>query len=159
MIEVTLEHYECGMAAQVGIARQLAAIRDGKRNAHGMTGLGWDEHVEGAAGELAAAKALGIYWDGSVDTYKRPDVGPYQVRTRPRHDFDLIVRNGDADDEYFLLVTGQMPHYRVHGVILARDAKRPEWLKSYNNRTPAYFVPQENLLPLRPPQKSIQAVA
>jgi len=148
MIEVTLAPYECMLAAQVGIGRQLSAINKGLRMAFGLNGPGWNEHIEGAAGEMATAKALNVFWDGSVDTFKRPDVGQLQIRTRTRHDWDLIVRKGDADDECFLLVTGTMPNFRVHGFLLGRDAKQETWLQSYAGRTPAYFVPKEHLLPL-----------
>lgn len=145
---ITLEWFEAQLAASVGVARQLSALRQGLGNRFGYRGAGWDIHVEGAGGEMAAAKALGLYWSGSVDTFKLPDVGTLQIRTRSRDNYDLIVRPGDADDEAFLLVTGSMPSYLVHGWMLGADAKREEWLKTYAARTPAYFVPQSALHPL-----------
>jgi len=146
MQTVTLLWHEYAMASEVGRLRCLASIRQGLKHKYGMATAGWTESIEGACGELAVAKLLNIYWDGSVNTFKAPDVGTLQVRTRSRHDYDLIVRPEDSGDEKFVLVTGVAPEYVVRGWMLGKDAKRPEFLKTYGNRHPAYFVPQDKLL-------------
>jgi hypothetical protein len=103
-------------------------------------------HFEGACGEMAFAKATNRYWSGSVDTFRLADIGTaIQVRTRSNHSWDLLVRPSDADDDLFVLVTGWAPDYQVHGWIAGAAAKRPEWLKEYGGRPPAYFVPKDKL--------------
>jgi hypothetical protein len=121
---VTLTWHEAAMASHVGWMRQLAAIKAGKHDCHGYDGEGWSEHIEGACGELAVAKILGRYWDGSVNTWKADDLPGLQIRTRSRHDYDLIVRPGDDDQAAWVLVTGRCPEYRVRGWITGAEAKR-----------------------------------
>ena len=148
MRSVTLEWYEYAMASDVGRMRSLASIRQGLKHKYGMVTAGWTEGIEGACGELAVAKVLGIYWDGSVNTFKSPDVGDLQVRTRSKDHYDLIVRPEDSSSEIFVLVTGTCPSYAVHGWIRGADAKQREFLKDYGNRPPAYFVPKNRLRPI-----------
>jgi hypothetical protein len=62
----------------------------------------------------------------------------------------LIVRGRDPDDQQVVLVTGDRESYTVHGWILARDAKRPEWLTAMGTGRPAaYFVPLDRLHDIR----------
>ena len=143
--EVTLSWYEAAMGSSIGSLRQLSAVKAGKQDCHGYDGEGWSEHIEGACGEIAVAKLLGIFWDGSVNTWKANDLPGLGVRTRSRHDYDLIVRPSDDDHASWVLVTGRCPHYRVHGWITGVDAKRPEFLKNYGGRPAAYFVPASEL--------------
>lgn len=147
-IRVQLSWFELAMASEVGRLRRLASIKRGHQHRHGASGAGWTECIEGACGEMAFSKAMNWYWDGSVNTYKRQDVGGCQVRTLSQDWYDLIVREDDADDEPFVLVTGIAPNYLVHGWILGRDARTQEWFRSPNDRPPAWFVPQAALRPM-----------
>jgi hypothetical protein len=149
VIVVTLDWFEVEMAAIVGVRRNLEGLRRGwlphRRLGHADL-PGWQGHVEGAAGELAVAKLLNRYWSGSINTFKSGgDVGAVQVRTRSRHDYQLIVRDEDRDADWFVLVTGQAPTFHVHGFIRGGDAKRPEWRHDHGGHAPAYFIPQPAL--------------
>ena len=105
VMEVTLTKSEASMASHVGWMRHLVSVLKGLEDKNGCDGK-WDRHIEGACGELAVAKALGIYWDGSVNTFHSAgDVGNIEVRTRSRHDYDLIVRPSDHLERRFVLVT------------------------------------------------------
>lgn len=149
MIEVTLEDYEVLQGATVGQLRNISAMR--RKYASRIPGQEWQAHIEGACGEVAVAKALGKYWGGSINTFKDGgDIAStgWEVRTRSDHKHDLIVRDDDPNERIFILVTGQSPSFRIHGWILARDAKREEWLKNYGGFGPAYFVPKEHLRPM-----------
>jgi hypothetical protein len=115
------------------------------------TAEAWFFNVVGAQGEMAAAKALGIYWPASVNAGKEePDFGDnWQVRTLASHHYDLIVRDNDRDDHRYLLVTGDGPEFVVHGWILGVDAKNPEWRRDRGDRNaPAFWVPQTELIPV-----------
>lgn len=148
-MDVKLEWYEYAMASEVGRMMQLSSVRQGLPDAYGYSGAGWSEHIEGACGELVVAKALNIYWAGGINIFKLPDVdNNIQVRTRSKHFYDLIVRQNDSDDDLFVHVTGTCPNYKIHGYMQGRDAKREQWLFDHGNRPPAYFVPQEELVPI-----------
>lgn len=155
MSEVTLTWHELEVAAMTGCARQIQAARQGmqEKGRRGRAGAeqNWSEHILGACGEMAFAKARNIYFDHSVDSFKRPDVGAAQVRTRSRPDYELIVQPDANDDDWYVLVLPvRLPcTFRIVGCIKARDAKREEWLKTHGGFQPAYFVPHSALRPLQ----------
>ncbi|NBW09696.1 MAG: hypothetical protein EBR82_16900 [Caulobacteraceae bacterium] len=142
---IELAWYEVHMATSVANLRQIMALRDGRQDAHGFAGDPWRVHMEGACGEMALAKFLGVYWSGSVDAFRLPDVGSLQVRTRSSHEYDLIVRHADSDESRYVLITGQAPRYVIHGWMLGKDAKQSHYYKTYGDRPGAFFVPQSDL--------------
>lgn len=150
MGEVWLTPSEAHYAAMIGVARHIEALRANRPDRYGADEHdGWSLHIEGAAGELAAAKYLGVYWSAPVNTYSTGgDVGDLQVRTRSRHDYDLIIREKDRDEDRFILVTGKTPHFRLRGWLTGAEAKTPQYLKEYGGRSPAWFVPASALHPI-----------
>lgn len=144
-----LTQIEAFIASQVGSMRNTKSLAQGNQDAFGLSADkdGWGLHIEGAAGEMAAAKALNIYWAGTINTFKKGgDLGArIQIRTRSRRDYELLVRPADRDEDIFVLVTGKSPHFEVHGWITGRDAKQADYLKTHGGRDPAYFVPHRAL--------------
>lgn len=142
----------------VGAVRHFEAEKDNRKpkrsldtNRHSPLGI----HIEGACGEIAAAKALGRYFSGSYNTFKAADLGEkLQVRTRSSHDYELIVRNDDNPDHAFVLVTGTAPTYCVRGWAYARDVMRQEYMANHGGINPAYFVPAKALKPVRKGNKA-----
>lgn len=152
---ITLSKRELSIAAQVGCARHIAAMFDRRPDAHGLSKAdGWGLHVEGAAGEVAAAKALDHYWAPSVNSFKAEgDIGAsIQVRTRSRHSYELIIRRDDRDDDTYVLVTGTAPRFHVRGSILGRHGKQDKWWQAHGDRPPAWFVPASALTPIEQQQ-------
>jgi len=148
-MKVLLTKQEVFMAAMCGVMRNFGSMFRGLKANHGYSGDYWGIHIEGAAGEFAAAKALGVFWSPTVNSYKSADIAPnIQVRTRSKSDYDLIIREDDNPDHAYVLVVGQSPEFEVIGWIWGRDGKRPEWIKTYGGRPPAWFVPQDKLRPL-----------
>lgn len=142
---IKLSLAEMQIAAQVGVQRQVQNLKTGACPAYGAGNKNdWQLHIEGALGEMALAKHLGVYWDGKGQM-RAPDVGECDVRTRSRHSYDLIVHDRDPDDRYIYLLTGGNGQYRFHGGIYARDAKHECYWKDPAGGRPAYFVPQAAL--------------
>lgn len=149
-LTVELEWFEVSRAALVGVARNVEAYRKGCVSKM-QIGEEWNAHILGALGEAAFAKATNRYWSGSVNTFKAADVGDnIQIRTRSRHSYDLIVRDGDRDDDVYVLVTGGPSEFEVHGWIRCGDAKRDEFRANYGMHGEAFFVPKERLMPMDP---------
>lgn len=146
---IELSNEEFVYAAQIGRLRQEEALKKGLPEKYGFDGVaGLSIHVEGAAGELAVAKALDIKWDATVNTFKSIAdlVSDIEVRTRSKDYYDLIVRADDKNYSRFVLVIRKGPHkFDVIGWILAEDAKQPQWIKTYGNRPGAYFIPKTSL--------------
>ena len=145
---------------KVGCRRRIRSIQQNLRTAGDASGKDpdtWTHNIEGAIGEMAVAKALGVYWSGSVDTFKNLlDIENFEIRCRTRPNYELFVRPHDPGDRWYLLVLGESdnrkeegkpPIYRVVGVMRGSDAKRPEWLKNPGKGfKPAYFVPTDQLI-------------
>jgi hypothetical protein len=153
---ITLAAHELYTAAHVGVMRRIESLKDGRQNQHGFSGENpWDVDIEGACAEIAAAKAINRYWEPGVNTFKSADIGTnIQVRATKGASHCLIVREADRDDHFYLLVTGVAPTFHVVGWIRGADAKRPAYLRDYNDRPAAYFVPQHALRPLSPKRKT-----
>ena len=146
-LEVHLDWHEVKMAADCGVLRNVRALAMGRRSKFEVTNMDkFDAHILGALGECAYAKATGSYWNASVDTFKgKGDVGDIEVRTRSRHDYELIVRDDDPDGRVFVLVTGGPMEFKIHGWMRSEDARRPEWRREHGGYPAAYFVPHEAL--------------
>lgn len=174
---VLLEWYEIDKAAGVGCRRQIEAMRAGKPDIYGFFGAGWDVHIAGAQGEVALAKWLDVYWGGSVNCYRniKGDVGDYEVRTRTRKDYELLIRPDDVVDTAFYILAHSFPPntfkeapvgglgVRLMGWMRGRDAKNPKWIAHHGGRAPAYFVPHTELHPMSmlpvPPRRMVPQVS
>lgn len=145
-MRIDLSNAEVGNACMGGMRRNISSIRDGRKDNHGLSGPGWNEHIVGAIGEMVVAKALGIYWSAGVDTFKDPDLGvDIQVRCSDQPMASLIVRDDDKDDHRFVLVVGVLYRFHIVGWMYGDEAKQQRWYKNPNGRGFAYFVPQTEL--------------
>lgn len=143
--QVELSNAEIYIGATVGVMRNLRARGNGYRDAYGASPrMSWQINIEGALGEMAVAKLLGLYWnrDGRLGG---DDVGNLQVRTRSSHAYDLIVHPKDEDEAPFILVTGTGGDYKIRGWIYGKSAKKQKYWKDPAGGRPAYFVPQSDL--------------
>ncbi len=147
---ITLNLHEMAIAAQVGARRQIEARSKKLRDKHGFSGDdSWMVHIEGACGELCAAKAIGRAWEYPIGTFKKGgDVGRIQVRTRSNVDWDLNVRKDDRDEDIFVLVVGVAPTFNVVGWLHGGDCKRVGWWGTYDHRPECWWVKQSFLKPI-----------
>jgi len=133
-------------ASQTGVMRMIRALQDNRKDAHGFKGDGWGIHIEGAIGERALAKYLGVYWDATVNTFKnQPDSAGCEVRTASEDNYSLIIREDDPTGSIFVLLVGKVPQFRVAGWIHGVDGKQQQWIRNPGEREPAWFVPQKEL--------------
>jgi len=144
---IQLSFHEVYMAACIGVARRLASLKRGETNKVQNKDFGWHSDIEAACAELAVAKHLGVFWDGSVNTFKAPDIGHLQIRHTQHNNGCLILRPADSPTETYVLITGTHPNYTIRGYIKGEDGKKPEFLRDPNGKFQAWFVPQCNLLP------------
>lgn len=146
MNTVVLNQNEIYIASIIGVRRNITSINSPECNKVKNKDFGWHIDIEAACAELAVAKYLNLYWDFSVNTFKKPDVGNYQVRHTQKKDGRLIIREKDGDDERYYLVTGTSPAYSIVGWIVGREAKADKYkFAGYNNMPDCWMVPQEGL--------------
>ena len=157
---VDLNWHEYYAAACVGMLRKTQSIHKKHQDGHGaimsskpVYDSGWA--VVSAASELAAAKALGRYWDFSVNTYQQSDLHELEVKCQMHYTQDpakdanyLIIRPGYSDLQKYLLVIGHShTRYELAGYIHGSDAKRDEWLTRVGSRPWFYKVAIDQLRP------------
>ncbi len=151
MIRVRLTATEMMVAAYVGAARNVQSLTQEWRPAAGVgVANTWTPNIEGAAGELAVAKALGIYWQPIIGNNHADDVGPYQVRTNISRKYDdLCLRPKDREDRIFISVLSFMPTMEIVGWIEGSEGKRERWLRDGSaDRPKCFYVPRNALRPM-----------
>lgn len=149
MRQVKLNYEECLFAAEIGCKRQVESIFANLKSSLTNGSAGWNEHIEGAAAELAYAKAAGVEWQAGVNTFKAGDVGDVQVRSTRLTNGRLIVRPRDPTNALYVFVRGEIPNFTIVGSIRGSDAKSDRYLfnppgKSGNTKA-AYFIPTDEL--------------
>lgn len=155
MIEVHLEPEELLLAETIGKRRWKSVVEWGLKDKHGMPNGDEAKQIYGASGEVAAAKAMNLFWPATVDKFKDPDIYPdIQVKTRTKHSYNLIVRDGDNPDYRFVLVTGLVPakglttDFKVWGWCWGWEAKNEKYRDNPGGFEPAFFPPKSVLRPI-----------
>ena len=148
MSVITLTPSEILQGAMVGVMRQTKGIEKGRRHAHNSdqeATKDWQQHVEGALGEMALAKYLGVYWSNGF--LGACDVAGSDVRQTDRQNGCLLLHQRDEDSRPFFLVTGKCGTYTIRGWLYAKDGKVDQYWKDPVGGRAAYFVPQSKLNP------------
>jgi len=140
--KVTLLKYEMYLGACAGVSRELKSRDSPQYNKVKNKEFGWHTNIEAACAEAATGKYYNIFWDGSVDTFKAPDVGEFQVRHTFHEHGDLIIYKSDDPKLFFILVTGKTPTFRIRGYILGKDGMVDKYWYPPKANYPAWFVPQ-----------------
>jgi hypothetical protein len=162
-MKIELEWYEAEMAAKVGMARAFSSFR-AKHDPY-KYGLKKDEFgffemdIRGAAAECAVAKGLGLYWDGSVDTFHdKADIGEsIEVRSVKDTQRQLLVRPNDPVEGriYVLIVDlwrmGTTPNYVIRGWLPGEECKQDKYETDFGrkDRPPCYGIPAQDLNPIK----------
>lgn len=127
VITVNLNGADREWAAKIGKIRWIKS-KDKKSR---FKGAKEDDHIVGAAGELAFCRALGLPWPAYYDTFHElPDVHPFwEIRTARPHGLKGIkVAKEDPDHELVVWVRGKMPSFEVMGYLRVGGIKmHPEW--------------------------------
>lgn len=156
MIEVRLSWAELTIAGQIGAMRHVSALKEARPSAYGYSeDDSWTTHIEGAAAEMAVAKALDRYWppliNGSLSASPGDIGNGIQVRSTGRKDGCLIVHPKDNNAHVFYLVISHTPPvYRIVGSMIALAAKHDDFWRTNGVRHPAFFVPQDELIDVSP---------
>ena len=147
-MHIKLTEIEMEMAAYVGCRRRTESRARNRKQGPGYNEAdAWRNDIEGAAAELAYCKAMGIYWPGSLNSFKDPDCGLMtQIRQTNHENGCLIVRDRDPDEHFYVLVVGHCPTFRIVGWMKGVDAKKNVYVRSPGDQNPAYFVPQKELI-------------
>lgn len=152
-IELTMT--EMQVAALVAGARQASAVAKGFTGTkHGIPKeSAFALHFNGVCAEIATARAMGVYWPPSVDTFRgQPDIPAVrgkpavEVRWISQENYDLKLRKDDSPDSCYVLVSGTAPTMHIRGWIYGKHGMVPEfWTDLGNGRPPLWCVPKRRL--------------
>lgn len=157
---IKLNWHEVQMAWDVGVNRAAHSLRMQLKDAHGwrpdpILDVGWQ--CISASSELAVAKALHLYWDGSVNTFNRPDLPNIEVKAQLHHMLDrykkenfLIIRKNMPDEQrYVFVIVNSKTDYRVAGFMPGYAGKQDKYLTSRAGREQFYAIPVKDLYPIK----------
>lgn len=116
-------------------------------------------HKLGCIGEVAASIFLGVEgFEFSAKEAVRGAAdlpGNIEVKTRPKHGYDLLVQIDDDPNKVFVLITHDGLSTQIAGWIRGQDAMKKELIKEYVKGRPCYAV-RQNLL--KPPETLLEAI-
>ena len=159
---VLLTATEMMVASYVGSARNVQSLKETwEPHAKAPAANGFTFNIEGAAGEMAVAKLLRVYWQPIVGNAKADDVGPYQVRTNISRTYDdLCLRPKDREDRCYISVLSFAPVFIILGFIRGADGKQQKWLRDGTpGRPQCFYVPRSALLDLSELPSSVPEAA
>ena len=137
-----------------GMRRQGVNEAKGLRGRNGGAWKGskaLDIHLLGAAGEVAVASYLGMKEHLFKETEARrgsDDLPGIDVKTRSKHQYDLIVQKNEDACKKFVLVTIESQKTFLHGWCYGHEALQERFWADPARGRPAYFVPKEALSPM-----------
>jgi hypothetical protein len=144
---IILDPYEWAQASEVGRERDASSKAQGQQGRAGQSSdRSLQNHIDGAAAELAVCIALGLPWAAHIDTYlTEPDVEvPWlgAVEVKWTASTGLIVRENEQREQIHVLVTGNGPVKRIVGwldVEGLRALKQSPKTDFGNGRAPAWL--------------------
>ena len=155
MIEQTviLDAYQWAEASEIGRRRDASSKAKGQQGRAGQSAdRSLQNHIDGAAAEMAVCIALGLQWAAHIDTYlTEPDVevpGLGGVEVKWTSGTGLIVRENEQREQIHVLVTGAGPIKRIVGwldVEGLRALKASPKTDFGNGRASAWLKPIEEL--------------
>ena len=149
-MKIRLTWREVALAAQAAVMRRINAEAKNweHRNTGSREGMAWDHEIIGAIAELAACKAMGVYWSSALDP-GAPDTRKCEIRATAYHNGQLILRASDRSDlPYVLAVVSRLPEVILAGWIWPEHGKLPEFWAEKANRPGCWWVPQNALRPM-----------
>ena len=123
-----LSEADYGRARECALARRLSSREKGLKDAHGINSMvGLKDDLVGAAGEIAAAKALWVPWPARVDTFKGiADLGERtEVRTSTNVNMSFWLTPRDPEERFYIYILNPFVGFFLFaGWVGGRTAKR-----------------------------------
>lgn len=150
---ITLTWAEMQLAYLVASQRRIMNMKKQLPGKYGAPEKEGSEELDliAARGEMAVAKALNLYWSGTVGDYGAVDVGGcVEVRSRTKDWHSLILHPSDNDDLPFVLAdVSSPPKIRLAGWMYGREGKDERfWSDPSGKNRPAFFIEQKHLKPM-----------
>jgi hypothetical protein len=148
-VELRLTEGEMFMAGHAALARRISNAINARKPAYGASDE-WHMDFIGCMGEVATARHLNLFWSGTVDEFKRKDVGDLvEVRAITDASHSLLLHPKDGDAVPFVLALVQLPRVVLLGWAFAVAGKEQRYWRELRRGRPCYAAPQSILRPMR----------
>lgn len=147
-IEFVFSPEERRLAMEEGMRRQSVNEAKGLRGRNNGPRFGakaLEVHLLGAAGEMAVASYMGLKQHLYKETEARrgsDDLPGIDVKTRSKHQYDLIVQKNEDARKKFVLVTIESQKTFLHGWCYGEEAMEEKYWADPARGRPAFFVPK-----------------
>ncbi len=131
--QINLTTTQMYLAAQIATIRRIRAICGKRKAAHDLPDgkedeflaakAQWQNDIEGAMGECAAAIYFNKFWDGGGFWPESGDIGRIEIRTTSLPSNRLILYPNDTDYGRFVSVVGMNGRYTLRGWIFGHEGK------------------------------------
>ena len=137
------------LAGEMGARRQAHAEEKGYKPFGGFASP--KLHVTGYLGEMAMARYLGVPmpsgWDWEADKARGHDVAGWHCRSSSKPDGRLLLKPGDPEGNYVLILTHDRPTCWIVGWTTKERGRRLGF-KEYLGDQPVKYVAQHLLISL-----------
>ena len=136
-------------AGLVGLHRQIESITSGRtpQFPEQYPNQMFTTHVVGAMAEFAAAKWLGVEWEGHINHFSKPDLvvrkGSSRIWIEVRHTplrQDIKVKDSDPDHAIVIGVRAGPPAFEIMGFVKAGTVKQGVQPTAPAPGKPAWFA-------------------
>tara|TARA_Y100001963_G_scaffold96767_1_gene133215 strand:- start:107 stop:592 length:486 start_codon:yes stop_codon:yes gene_type:complete len=142
---ISLSESEMQAAGSIGVSRYIKMIVNGLGESRGSSPVdGWQRQVEGAMGEMAAAKGLKMYPTAFSNRMNEGDLGSLEVRTTFHKQGRLRLNQVDDPSKRYVHVVGSVGQYQLKGWAWGHEVLSMEPEEMQPGR-PAYYLPNERL--------------
>lgn len=161
---IALNHYDYGVAYDIGWSRCYASQQAGHKHAYASDHLTEKQIVnynaQAVAAEMAVADWLGLgdrVWKPHVNSFKsEPDVPPYWEVKHSHYESAqfMPIHDNDRDTDMAIFVRG-FPIMEIVGYLPVPECKREEYRSNDFGRGWFYKVPISELRPVKPEKTAI----
>lgn len=152
MQKIRLTKHELEFAGKVGFERNLGCLLSGEGPRNGLVSparIKFNDFIISAWGEMAVAKALGLYWPPQIgEAFQDGDLGPGMVECRLRRvkvGRDMGIWPTDKEERPFVLVYDYAPEFHLMGWAYPIVGKQ---LGVWNEKSNCYFLRPNFLQPI-----------
>lgn len=143
-ITVVLSEHQVNYATATGVMRFEESRLLGLKSTTANTQI----DITGAKAELAFAIGMGLRRQLTLNTFKRPDVVKWQVRSTNHPRGSLIIRPRDPLNEPYALVRGSDATWQIIGWMWGHEAAQSGYAANPGGRGSCWFVPASELHPM-----------
>jgi len=143
---VTLSPSEGMFAANVGVARRIASLKRKLPNTSISPYL-WENDINGAIAEYAFCKAMGLFWNTTVNVGGIEDAYGYHVKSTAHKNGHLLIKQDSPEGRYVLVTVNEL-NCTIVGWMHSSEAMIDAYYRNEDPSKLSWWIPQSALRPM-----------